>query len=79
MITINKQEKRSAIIWSCVFGFFIAQFFSFVIYLLTPYSWGWGKKTFFIIDLVLVVVFCTIISMFILLGIKFSSSIRINR
>lgn len=79
MITISKQEKRSAIIWSCVFGFFIAQFLSFILFLLVPCSWGWEKKTFLIIDLGLTLALCCIITSLILFGLKFSSSIRINQ
>ncbi len=79
MITISKKEKKSVIIWSFVFGFFIAQTFSFVLYLLLPSSLGLEKKHFLIIDLILIIVFSIIIKILIFFGIKFSSSIRINR
>lgn len=79
MITISREERRNVIVWSCIFGFLIAQLFSFAGYLLIPSSWGWKKIDFLIIDLVLIVVLSIIISVLILFGVKFSSSIRINR
>jgi hypothetical protein len=79
MITITKEEKRTAVIWSCIFGFFIANFLSFLFYLLVPSSWDWDKKTFLIIDLGLILALCCIITTLVLFGLKFSSSIRINR
>lgn len=79
MITINKEEKKDVIIWSCAFGFFIAQTFSFVLYLLLPSSLGLGKKHFLIMDLILIIVLSIIIKILISFGIKFSSSIRINK
>jgi len=79
MITISKDEKKSLIIWSFVFGFFIAQTLSFVFYLLLPSSWGLEKKHFLLIDLGLIVTISFIIKIFIFFGAKFSSSIRINR
>ena len=79
MITISKEEKKGVIIWSFVFGFFIAQVCSFVFYLLLPSSLGLEKKHFLAIDLILIIVFFIIIKVLILFGIKFSSSLRINR
>ena len=79
MITISKEEKKSLIIWSFIFGFFIAQTLSFIFYLLLPSSWGLEKKHFLLIDLGLIVVFSLIIKSLIFFGAKFSSSIRINR
>lgn len=79
MINISKKEKRKMIMWSCVFGFFIAQTFSFFLYLLLPSSWCLEKKHFLIIDLILIVVFSGIIKILIFFGLKFSSSIRINQ
>ncbi len=79
MINISGKEKRKMIMWSCIFGFLIAQIFSFFFYLLLPSSWCLGKKDFFIIDLVLIIVFSVIIKILIFFGLKFSLSIRINQ
>ena len=79
MITINREEKRNVIVWSFVAGFFVAMCFSFILYLAIPSFWGWGKKDFFIIAIVLFLAISIILSFLISLGLKFSSSIRINR
>jgi len=79
MINISRKEKRKMIMWSCIFGFLIAQTFSFFLYLLLPSSWYLEKKHFLIIDLILIIVFSGIIKILIFFGLKFSSSIRINQ
>lgn len=79
MINISKKGKIKVVIWSFVFGFFIAQTISLFLYFLLPLSWSVEKKQLLAIDLILTMLISIIIKALILFGAKFSSSIRINR
>jgi hypothetical protein len=79
MISIDRKEKIRVIFWSCFFSFIISQGLCFFIYLFLPSSWDLGKKSFLIIDLILTIILCLIVSTLIYIGFRFSSSIRINK